>query len=313
MSWERLHIGCTGRSWDRLDREVRGDFESPGSSCLSARDRDVSVAVGFTFGSWNVNNRSLQNEHVELLRSVDCDLLSLQEVTPGFHAELSKLDLFDWSESSLSLRRPGTDEGRARRLGCSIFGRRPFRADSSQLLAQLQFPERALVVHALSGSTPLTVCSFHIPPGASWGEIKPRTMKALAEWLGIQSGSVVAGMDANAPKTDHPDPLKSEWWWKDEPMLLGPTPQHGLRDAFRVFLTTRPDLLNEIQRSRPSGPLAISHVRGRGGRRTLCRYDVILTSPDIAVTDVRYLPLDNAVSDHALVVGQLELQECHRP
>jgi hypothetical protein len=132
-------------------------------------------------------------------------------------------------------------------------------------------------------------------------------MKALAEWLRAQSGSVVAGMDANAPKTDHPDPLKCEWWWKDEPTPLGSTPLHNLRDAFRVFLTSRQDLLNDIEKSRPSGPLAISYVRGRGDRRTPCRYDVILTSPDIAVIDVRYVPLDNAVSDHALVVSQLEL------
>jgi hypothetical protein len=53
----------------------------------------------------------------------------------------------------------------------------------------------------------VTVCSFHIPPGATWKMIKPQTMKAIAEWLALQSGTVVVGMDANSPKTDHPDLL----------------------------------------------------------------------------------------------------------
>jgi endonuclease/exonuclease/phosphatase family metal-dependent hydrolase len=261
----------------------------------------------FTFGSWNLNNRSLQNGHLELLRSVDCDLLALQEATERFHSELSKLNLFDWSVSSLMLRPPGVDEGRTRRHGCSVFGRWPFRPDSCRLLTALHFPERALVANALCESTPLTVCSFHIPPGATWGMVKPETMKAIAEWLGSQHGSVVVGMDANSPKTDHPDQLKSEWWWKDEPALLGPTPLHRLRDAFRVFLGDRQDLFDAIKTSRPAGPLAISYLRGSKVKNIPCRYDVILVSPEVAVSSVEYHRLNDALSDHALVVSHLEL------
>src|SRR5262245_4477535 len=72
----------------------------------------------FTFGSWNLNNRSLHSGHIHLLRTVDCDLLAVQEATDRFHSELSKANLFDWSVSSLTLRPPGADEGRARRHGC---------------------------------------------------------------------------------------------------------------------------------------------------------------------------------------------------
>jgi hypothetical protein len=249
----------------------------------------------------------LQNAHIELLRAVNCDLLALQEATERSHSELTKLNLFDWSVSSLILRPPGVNEGRARRHGCSIFGRRPFRVDSCRLLTDLNFPERALIAQALWQSTPLTVCSFHIPPGATWGVVKPETMKAIVEWLGSQPGSLVVGMDANSPKTDHPDPLKNEWWWKDEPALLGPTPLHALRDAFRVFLGDRQDLFDAIKASRPAGPLAISYLRGGGIRNIPCRYDVILVSPDIAVDSVEYHPLNDALSDHALVVSHLEL------
>lgn len=262
----------------------------------------------FTFASWNLNNRSLHRGHIRLLQTVDCDLFAVQEATDGFHSELSKASLFDWSVSSLTLRPPRADEGRARRHGCSVFGRSPFRSDSWQVLTEMHFPERALVVQTVSASGPLTVCSFHIPPGASWGIIKPQTMKAIAEWLGTQPGSVVVGMDANSPKTDHPDPLKNEWWWKDEPSLLGPAPLHQLRDAFRRYLSDRQDLLDTIQADRPGGPLAISYVRGRGLQKIPCRYDVILVSPNVMVNKVEYLPLNDALSDHALVVSHLELR-----
>ena len=213
------------------------------------------MTTKFTFGSWNLNNRSLQSGHVELLRTVDCDLLALQEASEGFHSELSKLNLFDWSVSSLTIRPPGVAEGRARRHGCSIFGRRPFQLDSSSVLTKLHLPERALVAHAHSDSTPLTVCSFHIPPGATWGVIKPLTMKAIAEWLALQPGSLVVGMDANSPKTDHPDPLKNEWWWKDEPALLGSTPMHGLRDAFHAYssATAKRSFRGHQNQPRPAG------------------------------------------------------------
>jgi hypothetical protein len=139
-------------------------------------------------------------------------------------------------------------------------------------------------------------------------------MKAIAEWLGLQPGSLVVGMDANSPKTDHPDPQSNEWWWKDEPSLLGPTPLHRLRDALRLYLGDRPNLLEALQKGRPDGPLAISYQRGRGSQKIPCRYDCILVSPDISVSKVEYLPIANALSDHALVVSTLEVRALlHEP
>jgi Phage integrase family len=173
-----------------------------------------------------------------------------------------------------------------------------------QYAAEVGVPD--IAPNALYESTPLTLCSFHIPPGATWGRIKPQTMKAIAEWLRSQPGSLVVGMDANSPKTDHPDPLKNEWWWEDEPALLGPAPQHGLRDAFRLFLDDSQELFDAIKTSRPAGPLAISYLRGSGVKNIPCRYDVILVSLDVAVSNVEYLPLDGVLSDHALVVSHLE-------
>jgi hypothetical protein len=118
---------------------------------------------------------------------------------------------------------------------------------SAELLSQMAFPERALVVRSVADFGKMTVCSFHIPPGASWGEIKPQTLKAIAEWLTMKSGTIIFGIDANCPKTDHPDPQKNEWWWDDEPALLGAKPAHSLRDTLRTLLNSRPEVLDQIR------------------------------------------------------------------
>jgi len=267
--------------------------------------------MNFTFGSWNVNNRRLTTDHTDLISRAQCDVLALQEVGAEFHAELAALPLFQWSISSLALRPPGAEEGRARRLGCSLFGRSPFRLVASGVLGHLAFPERALVAVADAGSSPVTFGSFHTPPGANWGDIKPQTLKALAEWLAAQNGHVVFGIDANAPKTDHPDPAENEWWWDEEPLLLGASPAHPLRDAFRLFLDGRPQAMATIRAERPRGPLAISHYRGRSGTRTACRYDFVYITPEISVEHMTYQYEEavKACSDHAFVVARLWFSE----
>lgn len=262
----------------------------------------------FRFSSWNVNNRNFRDSHATLLKSVDTDLLALQEVSPNFSSSLASGGLFEWGEFSLAHRPPRNDEGRSRQLGCAIFGRSPFHAASAELLDGLKFPERALVV-TLTSPVDLKLCSFHIPPGSSWGTVKPQTVVAIAHWMKNQRGHTIVGIDANTPKTDHPVFDKNEWWWQDEPVLLGESATHGLRDCLRSHLIERPDQLAEIARQRPTGPLAISHVRGRRQNATACRYDFIYVSPAISVLDIKYLYEESvqAGSDHALVTALLEI------
>jgi len=123
----------------------------------------------FKFGSWNVNRRSTTAAHIQFLSEANCDLLAVQEATTKFHTKLSGENLFDWSQSSLKFRQPLENEGIARRLGCSIFGRARFRLESCDVLPDLHFPERALVACTVAEGKTLTVASFHVPPGASWG------------------------------------------------------------------------------------------------------------------------------------------------
>lgn len=263
----------------------------------------------FRVASWNVNNRNFRDTHAELLRRVDTDLLALQEVSPGFYQKLTDTGVFDWSAFSLSLRPPQRDEGRSRRLGCAVFGRSPFQIYSAQLLEELPFPERALIVTINSGLE-MRMCSFHTPPGASWGKIKPQTLHAIAEWLTKQSGHTIFGIDANAPKTDHPIFDQNQWWWEDEPTLLGHSPLHKLRDCLRLYLAERPGMMEEIVSRRPTGPLAISHIRGNRRKMTECRYDFIYISPGLDVLQVSYLYEESvqAGSDHALVTALLKVR-----
>jgi exonuclease III len=259
--------------------------------------------------SWNVNNRLLRDSHVEFLRTLECDVLALQEVAPGFYSALSQTGLFTCHSYSLTLRPPDAGEPKARRLGCAIFARQPLEFSTESILQRLPFPERSLIVELRAPTTAFTVCSFHTPPGASWGELKPRSHRVLVEWLRTQNARCILAIDANAPKTDHPDITKNEWWWEYEPRLLGSSREHCLKDTWRAHLEANPELLRRIQEARPFGPLAVSHMRGRGKQKTECRYDFICVTPDIRVSNVEYLYEESvcAGSDHALVYAELQI------
>ncbi|MGI8906629.1 MAG: endonuclease/exonuclease/phosphatase family protein [Candidatus Sumerlaeaceae bacterium] len=261
------------------------------------------------FASWNVNNRSLRQSHVDFLQNLRLDVLALQEVSLGFHGALVDSGLFAWGRTSLTLRPTEAGETAARKLGCSVFGSGGLRPDITTVLSGVAFPERTLMVNAQSAAGVVLLCSFHIPPGASWKEIKPQTMCAIADRLAKLPGTAIVGMDANAPKQDHPEHCDNVWWWPDEPKLLGHEPGHHLRDALRTYLARHPGELEDIRQARPYGPLALSHRRGVGKTRTDCRYDFILCTPDVEVAGVQYLYEESvaAGSDHALVVAELEL------
>ena len=89
-----------------------------------------------------------------------------------------------------------------------MFGRSPFQIYSAQLLEELPFPERALIVKINCG-VQMRMCSFHTPPGVRWGKIKPQTLRAIAEWLAQQSGHTIFGIDAMLRKRITPCSTKT--------------------------------------------------------------------------------------------------------
>jgi exonuclease III len=263
------------------------------------------------FASWNVNYRRFAAQHLAVLQSVQPDVIALQEVSPKFHHSMTEAGMFGCSLFSLQLL-PAQNLGtKARRIGCSIFAREPFSLTSGSVLDGLAFPERSLVASVEAKSLRFTACSFHTPPGSNWDAIKPQTLETLARWLACQATLLVVGIDANAPKTDHPDIHRNEWWWDSEPYMLGGEPIHMLKDAYRLFLEAHPEELARIVQARPRGPLAVSHIRGTGIRKTECRYDFIYVSPGVVVrhASYRFEEAVRAASDHAVVVVDLEIPQ----
>jgi hypothetical protein len=176
-------------------------------------------------------------------------------------------------------------------------------------MPDLPFPEKCMIVDAEIDETVIKICSFHTPPGVAVKELKPQSLMILAEWLKARHFPVVLGIDANAPKVDHPDIARNKWWWPDEAKLLGEQKIHDLLDSFRDYLMNNPDLLETIVQNRPKGPLAVSHLRGKGPNQKASRYDFIFVTPDIRVKKVEYLFEEAcaAGSDHALVYAELEI------
>lgn len=98
--------------------------------------------------------------HAALIRSVECDLLALQELTQASYDILAASGLFDWSAFSLTLRPPQPGEGRARSLGCAVFGRTPFTLSSFRLLESVRLPEWTLIATIETPPGPLTACGL---------------------------------------------------------------------------------------------------------------------------------------------------------
>jgi endonuclease/exonuclease/phosphatase family metal-dependent hydrolase len=262
--------------------------------------------MNLRFATWNINNRKYSKKHEDFIKALGIDILALQECSQDFFTNAMVSGLYSSCSYSLDLRTPLPEEGMSRRLGCAILSNR--KICSTKLVESVDFLERTLVCEIDCESKQLLACSFHMPPGVSWGRVKPETFIKLSEWLSSNTGTTVAGMDANAPKSDMPNLEDNEWWWDEEPLFLGKEAFHSLKDSYRIFLEQNPDIRNQVVKENPKGPLAISHVRGRGKNRTPCRYDFVLVSPDISVDKVQYL-YDESVeagSDHALVLADVK-------
>ncbi|MFO0995308.1 MAG: hypothetical protein U1F33_01395 [Alphaproteobacteria bacterium] len=266
-----------------------------------------SLGRKLRYASWNLNGRTKLTGQQTLLEEAAPDIFACQEVTSTLFEKLMATRFFDWGACSLELRPPRIGEGRGRQLGCALFGKLPLKVLEFSILDSVPFPERTIVALIEAPWGRFRSCSFHVPPGASWGKLKPQTAVEIARWLSAQVEPTIFGIDANAPKTDHPDHMQNEWWWADEPKLLGPAPLHHLHDTLRVYLRANPHVAAEMVTRYPNGPLAVPHERKRGSVRTKCRYDFIYATDNFGVDKVEYCyeRACQAGSDHALVLSDL--------
>lgn len=263
--------------------------------------------------SWNINIFTSSDESIALKLKLLAEMTSnstiicLQECDEKFYRYLLQDKLFDWCVFSLQLRRKGKYDTKNRELGCIIAGNLPFLPTGISLIDGTPLPERNLVVDIKYGEKEFTACSLHSLTGVSYKRAKIVNFLTLADWLEHRNKPLVFGIDANTPEVDHPDLRKSEWWWKEEPILFGANAAHDMKDSYRTYLEAHPDILEDIISKNPDGPLAISYKRG--SQKIPCRYDIIYVSPEWKTKHVQYY-YEKSVehgSDHSIVTARLTL------
>lgn len=285
---------------------------------------DLGHSSALRVVTWNLSYRvgEAAERQGRFLDSLDPDIVLLQEVNAGSLERLAAAAGLEWVRCSLDLREPMPGEKAGRRRGCAIGGRGTPPA-AVRLLTDVPLPERLLIGRLHWAGLPLTVVSYHAPPGVSWFEKKPQQAVALAHWLAAHDGPVIFGGDTNTPETDHPDfkLTRTHWHTGDahlkgapgDDLLVGPDKIHGLDDALRRWLDDHPDQLEAIRAERPTGPLAVSHYTGKGRERpgTPRRYDSLWVSGHFHIRAVEYLYEQScaAGSDHAAVYTDLVLSQ----
>ena len=254
----------------------------------------------------------------ELLRREGVDVVLLQEANVSSLEVLRDAAGLDWAVTAYDAGAPypGGRSGRGRVTAVAGRGDEPTLA---RILPDLPLPERMVFARISTPLGPITMASYHAPPGVSHGFVKVQHAHALRDWVDTTGGPIVVGADANTPLVDHPEPGRVRTHWHTgslklrgrdgDDVVFGGAPEHRLRDAYRLYLQDHPQTWEEINRQRPDGPLAVSH---RTGKRTTFpgtprRFDTLWVSPRFGVRAMSY-DYDGAVaagSDHALVVAEL--------
>lgn len=261
------------------------------------------MKINLRIGNWNLRGRSTEAQ-IKLIKGLQCDIFCFQEVTPISHKVLSDSNLFQ----SLAYLPQGNvvDVKPRKHLGCSIGVNTPFILKDFSSITNMPFLERVIIAKVLSSVGNLNICSFHAPPGVNWGNIKPQSIKLLADWLHNKKEKTIVGMDVNCPKVDHPNLEMNEWWWPEEALLLGVNRTHILKDIYRSYIEKNKFSQMPIS---PSGPLVKSFNRSKRKKEVFCRYDYILATPDFEVVrvDYQYKTALRAGSDHAVVIAELQI------
>jgi endonuclease/exonuclease/phosphatase family metal-dependent hydrolase len=248
---------------------------------------------------WNLNGATGIERKLALLADLDWDVLLLQEVTAStWEALLSLGEAGVWSRPHLpELFRPP-------RYHSAVVVRNGWGLTDSGPVPDVPSPERTITSVIARGAARIVVASLALPPGVAWGDAgKGRQADRIASWLAARELPTIVGIDANTPRWDRPQLEDCVWWNPQEPLLLGVDRRHDLRDAYRAVLDADPQRRAAIFTERPDGPLAVTHVRGRGANRVECRYDHVLVSPEVEVLALDHVWDDalEAGSDHALL------------
>lgn len=256
---------------------------------------------------WNVNGRRDVARQLAMMDRLGWDVALLQEVRLGGFEAFCDHGGVAGADHAL-LHRPDRDVV----WGNAVLVREPLELRASAPMVNLPSPERSLFAVVRWGEATFEVASLALPPASSgWKHLKAVQAEAFGDRWAARTHPLVAGIDRNAPKVDHPELERTVWFWEAEERVFGTDPKHDMRDVLRTYLEGQPERLRDVVEERPTGPLALSFMRGRGRGDTPARYDAIYASREWEVLDVRYPWKESleAGSDHGAVWARLRLRD----
>ena len=147
-----------------------------------------------------------------LLRREGVDVVLLQEANVSSLEVLRDAAGLDWAVTAYDAGAPypGGRSGRGRVTAVAGRGDEPTLA---RILPDLPLPERMVFARIGTPLGPITMASYHAPPGVSHGFVKVQHAHALRDWVDTTGGPIVVGADANTPLVDHPEPGRVRTHW----------------------------------------------------------------------------------------------------
>ncbi|MBL8775496.1 MAG: endonuclease/exonuclease/phosphatase family protein [Acidimicrobiales bacterium] len=186
-------------------------------------------------------------------------------------------------------------------MGCGVLLRRGAEILDCGVVGGLPKPQRSLWARVRRpDGQEVTAVSWHTPNAAGDGvAVKMAAYSSMSEWLASAPRPLVLGADLNTWRDpiDLIDPDPSDDFF-EEHAFIGPTPSHGLVDAYRTVLEAGGEL-DRRRAEKHEGPLAVSHTLSSGASH---RMDRIFSSPDLrpSAGGYEYAGAIEAGSDHAL-------------
>jgi len=268
------------------------------------------------FASWNLRYCGVEGarRRVDYLRSIDWDVLALQEVSRRAGEVIKESGIAESEAYALDLFE--TIPVGTRHHGAALLTCNGFKLSAPKLILGLPKAERVLVAKTTLGDTHTTIASWHAPNAASEGVVtKMQGYQGIVDWLGGSSGPIVLGFDGNhwnrtldlelKHVPDSADP------WLLENRFFAANSLHRMRDAVLDHLSAHPQEYEQIKELRPQGPLAVSYIRGSKKYPVEDRFDYVFVSGEMEVRSCSYdyKGATAAGSDHALVTADLHLRQ----
>jgi endonuclease/exonuclease/phosphatase family metal-dependent hydrolase len=260
--------------------------------------------------TWNIlwqGNAERIDRKLQALADTPWDVALLQEVGRQAWAAMQSADWFDDGVHGCDL---AGWQDRQHPIGSAILLRNGVQLSDASAPPGQPIPGRAVAGNIEQEERAATVCSWHAPNAAGDGvDVKMDGYRAIVSWANGITDHCVLGADTNhwslttslipAAVPDSDDA------WLFENQFFGAQPLHRLRDALLDALARDPDRYAALIDARPEGPLEVSYIRSG----TEDRFDYILVSPDIEVSECRYDYAGGkaAGSDHGIVTADLAL------